>query len=60
MGMISEMLSDIDRELTPLQKRLAELGKIVAVICIAVCIIVFLAGVLRGEDTFAMLLTAVT
>lgn len=27
MGRISEMLSDIDRELTPLQKRLAELGK---------------------------------
>ena len=27
MGKISEMLSDIDKELTPLQKRLAELGK---------------------------------
>lgn len=60
MGMISEMLSDIDRELTPLQKRLAELGKIVAVICIAVCIVVFLAGVLRGEDTFTMLMTGIT
>lgn len=60
MGMISEMLSDIDRELTPLQKRLAELGKIVAIICIAVCIVVFLAGVLRGEDTFTMLMTGIT
>ncbi len=60
MGQISEMLSDIDKEQTPLQKRLAELGKIVAIICIVVCIVVFLAGVLRGEDTFTMLMTGIT
>lgn len=60
MGMISEMLSDIDKEMTPLQKRLAELGKIVAVICIVVCIAVFGAGVLRGEDIFEMLMTGIT
>ena len=60
MGKISEMLTDIDKELTPLQKRLAELGKIVAVICIVVCIMVFLAGVIRGEDTFTMLMTGIT
>lgn len=60
MGKISEMLTDIDKEQTPLQKRLAELGKIVAVICIVVCIMVFLAGVIRGEDTFTMLMTGIT
>ncbi|MBQ8296596.1 MAG: cation-translocating P-type ATPase [Ruminococcus sp.] len=60
MGRISEMLTDIEKEMTPLQKRLAELGKIVAVICIVVCIAVFLAGILRGEDTFDMLMTGIT
>ena len=60
MGKISEMLSDIDKELTPLQKRLAELGKAVAVICIVVCIAVFGAGVLRGENVFDMLMTGIT
>lgn len=60
MGKISDMLSDITKEMTPLQKRLAELGKIVAIICIIVCIAVFLAGVLRGEDTFTMLMTGIT
>ncbi len=60
MGRISEMLTDIDRELTPLQKRLAELGKIVAVICLVVCAAVFAAGVLRGEDVFEMLMTGIT
>ncbi len=60
MGKISEMLSDIDKEMTPLQKRLAELGKIIAIICLIVCIAVFLAGVLRGEDVFGMLMTGIT
>ena len=30
MGHISTMLEDIDRKLTPLQVRLAELGKVVS------------------------------
>lgn len=60
MGKISELLSDIDKEQTPLQKRLAELGKAVAFICLAVCAAVFIAGVLRGEDVFDMLMTGIT
>lgn len=60
MGRISEMLTDIDKEMTPLQKRLAELGKVVAIICLVVCVAVFTAGVLRGEDVFEMLMTGIT
>ena len=44
----------------PPQKRLGELGKVVAFICIGVCIVVFLAGVLRGEPVFDMLMTGIT
>jgi Ca2+-transporting ATPase len=54
------MLTDIDEELTPLQKRLAELGKTVAIICIAVCFVVAGAGILRGEPVFDMLMTGIT
>lgn len=60
MGRISGMISDIEETQTPLQKRLGELGTAVALICIAVCIIVFLAGVLRGEPVFDMLMTGIT
>lgn len=60
MGRISEMLTDISDEMTPLQKRLAELGKVVAVICLVVCVAVFTAGVMRGEDVFEMLMTGIT
>ena len=60
VGKISHMINDAEESRTPLQKRLGELGKVVALICIGVCIIVFLAGVLRGEPVFDMLMTGIT
>ena len=60
VGKISDMLTEIEDELTPLQKRLAELGKIIAVICLVVCVVVALAGILRGEPVFDMLMTGIT
>ncbi len=60
MGKISQMLSEIDDGQTPLQKRLGELGKTVAVICLIVCIAVSAAGILRGEPVFDMLMTGIT
>ena len=60
MGKISGMLTEIEEELTPLQKRLAELGKAVAIICLAVCVAVTVAGILRGEPVFDMLMTGIT
>ena len=60
MGQISGMLSSIQRTETPLQKRLGELGKMLALICIGVCMAVFAAGVLRGEPIFDMLMTGIS
>ncbi|MBR7084818.1 MAG: cation-translocating P-type ATPase, partial [Oscillospiraceae bacterium] len=60
MGQISGMLSEIKRTETPLQKRLGELGKMLALICIGVCMAVFAAGVLRGEPVFDMLMTGIS
>ncbi|MBP0966012.1 MAG: cation-translocating P-type ATPase [Oscillospiraceae bacterium] len=60
MGKISQMLSDIEHAQTPLQKRLAELGRTVAIICLVICGLVFAAGVLRGEPVFGMLMTGIT
>ena len=58
MGQISAMLQEVKQDLTPLQKRLAGLGK--ALLCLGVCGAVFLAGVLRGEPVFDMLMTGIT
>lgn len=60
MGRVSQMLSSISDELTPLQKKLGELGRVLCMLCIGVCFVVFLAGVIRGEPFFEMLMTGIT
>lgn len=60
MGKVSGLLSNIETEKTPLQKKLAELGKIIAIICIAICVVVAAAGIIRGEPVFDMLMTGIS
>ena len=60
MGGIADMIQNIEEEQTPLQKRLAHLGKIIVVGCLVICAIVSAAGILRGEDAFSMLLSGIS
>lgn len=60
MGRVSTMLDEIKEPETPLQKKLGELGRTLAIICLAVCVVVFLAGVLRGEPVLNMAMTGIT
>lgn len=60
MGKVSRLLEEIDEQQTPLQKKLGELGKVLAVICLGVCVLVFIAGVLRGEPVLDMVMTGIT
>lgn len=45
---------------TPLQRRLAHLGRVLAVAVIALCAVVFGLGLLRGEPIEAMAITAIS
>lgn len=60
MGGVSKMIEEITEPQTPLQKKLGELGKVLALICIGVCLLVFAAGVLRGEPILDMIMTGIT
>ncbi len=60
MGRVSGMLGGEEYGKTPLQKKLSKLGGALCAICIAVCALVALAGILRGEPLFDMLMTGIT
>lgn len=60
MGGIADLIQNIEEEQTPLQKRLAKLGKIIAAGCLVICAIVAAAGIMRGEDAFSMLLSGIS
>jgi Ca2+-transporting ATPase len=60
LGKIAEMIQSVGQESTPLQKRLAQLGRTLAIAAIVIVIVVFGLGILRGEDTRTMFLTAIS
>jgi Ca2+-transporting ATPase len=60
LGKIATLLREDEGEKTPLQKRLAQFGQRLAMAAIAMCVLVFAIGVLRGEPVVLMLLTAIS
>ena len=60
LGQIASSLQSVATEQTPLQQRLAKLGRSLAVLAVAIVAIVFLFGLLRGEDAKLMLMTALS
>jgi Ca2+-transporting ATPase len=60
LGKIATLLREEEEVKTPLQKRLAQFGQRLALAALAICAIVFLVGVLRGESAILMFLTAVS
>ncbi|HHB89943.1 MAG TPA: cation-translocating P-type ATPase [Anaerolineae bacterium] len=60
LGKIADMIQTVEQEPTPLQKRLAQLGKGLAVAALVIVALVFGLGVLRGEDMKEMFLVAIS
>lgn len=59
IGHIADMLGEAD-EKTPLQKKLAEIGKLLGIIALIVCVAMFGIAVFQGRDLFEMFLTAIS
>jgi Ca2+-transporting ATPase len=60
LGHIAGLLGERRNLKTPLQRRLASLGRRLAAAALVVCAVVFVAGVARGEPVEQMFLTAVS
>ncbi|WP_246599784.1 cation-translocating P-type ATPase [Clostridium lacusfryxellense] len=60
IGKIAKMLDEnVDSE-TPLQKKLAQLGKYLGIGALVICALMFTVGVLQKRDLFEMLLTSIS
>ena len=60
LGKIADMIQAVKQEQTPLQRRLDALGKMLALIGVGIAILIFILGIIRGDDIKHMLLTAVS
>ncbi len=60
IGTIANKLQSIKEEETPLQRNLNQLGKWLGIICVAICAIVFIEGIIMGGTFIDMFMTAVS
>ncbi len=60
IGKIAKILDEDNNEMTPLQKRLEELGKVLGFIAIGICVLIFVIALIQKRDLFEMFLTAIS
>ena len=60
VGKIADMLNETEKQETPLQKRLNNLGKTLGIAALAICAVIFFIGLLQGKDVISMFMTAVS
>lgn len=60
MGNIANLLEAEEESMTPLQKKLAQLGKYLGILALAACAIIFVVGILNGIPSMEIFMTAVS
>ena len=60
IGKIAGLLSGEEETQTPLQKKLASLGKILGFVALGACAIIFVVGLLNGIDVLEIFMTSVS
>jgi len=60
LGRIANLLQSVESDMTPLQQRLDQVGKVLAIAGTAVALLIMLIGLLSGEEFSYMVLTAIS
>lgn len=60
LGGVAGMLEGAGQTRTPLQLRLAAFGRQISLAAVAICVVIFVTGVVRGEPPLLMLMTALS
>jgi len=60
MGGIAKALTEIKETKTPLELRLNQLGKLLALICLSVCAIIVILGILRKQNIYEMFMIGIS
>ncbi|MBE6050574.1 MAG: calcium-translocating P-type ATPase, SERCA-type [Clostridium sp.] len=60
MGKIANLLDNIKDEKSPLKERLESLGKVLVIMCLVICALVTILGIIRGNNITEMFLLGVS
>ena len=60
VGKIAGMLDNTEEQITPLQEKLNKLGKTLGIAALAICVVIFIIGLIQGKEPIHMFMTAVS
>ena len=60
VGKIAEIINSSEEGTTPLQEKLNKLGKTLGISALAICVVIFIIGLLYGKEPIHMFMTAVS
>jgi Ca2+-transporting ATPase len=60
IGRIASLIQEVDINKTPLQMRLARLGKFLVLVCLLLCLFVVGLGLWRGEEVYQMFMAGIS
>ncbi len=59
VGKIAKMIITNEAPMTPIQKKLEEVGRVLGIACIIICIVIFIIGVIKKISVTEMFMTSV-
>ncbi len=59
VGKIANMIIENEAPETPIQKKLAQVGKTLGIVCLAICLIIFVIGLIKNINPMEMFMTSV-
>ena len=60
VGKIAGMINNTQKQETPLQQKLNKLGKTLGIVALAICVFIFIIGLIQGKEPIHMFMTAVS
>lgn len=60
VGKIAGMINNTEKQETPLQQKLNKLGKTLGIVALAICVFIFIIGLIQGKEPIHMFMTAVS
>ncbi len=60
IGRIAALINESPTEMTPLQRRLGELGKLLSFLSLGLCVLLFCIAMVQKRNIFEMLITAIS
>ena len=59
VGKIANMIIENESPETPIQRKLGQVGKTLGIVCLAICVIIFIIGMVKNIDPIEMFMTSV-